>query len=179
MPGIPTNFPKPTILVHPPMHFDTRAMWAGRNADYIRVATAFFDILSDATSDKEVKSRPHHRDTWRGDDMIDWLQYTSPYVNSMKIGKSMCSAYEIEDSHFDVAAELFMLKSKRIKKAVIRMNDESIDLAEHSSMWHYNGRYYDNYGSLLNAQQLALLSLLTQKCTPVKGKKTSRHFAAH
>lgn len=67
MPGIPANFPKPTILVHPPMHFDTGAMWIARNADWLRVANAFFSILADAKSAKEVRYRVQHRDTWHGE----------------------------------------------------------------------------------------------------------------
>lgn len=179
MPGIPTNFPKPTVLVHPPMRHDTRDMWVARNADFVRIADAFFAILADAKSAKEVKYRAHHRDTWHGTDLSDWLYSTAPYGRHRKIGQSTCSAYEVHNSNLDVAAELFTLNSKRLQEIIVKLNGESIDLTEHSARWHFNGRHYEKVGSLLNNQQRWHLSLLTKKCMPKVGEENSRQFAMH
>lgn len=175
MPGIPANFPKPTILVHPPMHFDTGAMWIARNADWLRVANAFFSILADAKSAKEVRYRVQHRDTWHGESNL-YTGFLLP--NEYKIGRSTCSVYEVHNCDLDIAAELFTMNSKRKKMLVAKVGGESIDLAEHSQMWHYNGHCCDKIGSLLDYQQRWHLSLLTKKCLPVVGEEKSRQFAA-
>ena len=181
--GIPTNFPKANVVVHPPLHGDTEAQWESRNPRYIRLVNDFFALFDDAWSyphldaRKVIKIRTHHRDTWHGTDRSDWLYQFSLSNSPFTIGKSTCAAYVIYDRNLNPAAELFTLNSKKhVKIMIARMGDEYINLMDHRAHWSFDGKQHRKNASLLTDRQRWVLNVLKKKCMPQLGEEYTRQY---
>ena len=179
--GIPTNFPKANVVVHPAYHNDSPQQWEARNPRYVQLTSTFFALFDDAwlhpgiDARDVIKSRVHHRDTWHGTDRSDWLYQLSLSNNPFAIGKSTCAAYYILDSRLKQAAELFTLNSKKgHKKMIARLGNDYFDLLDHRERWSFDGTTYTIEHSLFTEDQLMVLKVLKKKCMPQLGEERSR-----